>query len=66
MVEYDEPSKLMDTNSSFSKLVAEYWSSCRKNSLPNIIRQQQRTMTQCKIKIVNKLKKNGSHMSIFQ
>ncbi|KEH18316.1 ABC transporter C family member 8 isoform X2 [Medicago truncatula] len=41
LVEYDEPSKLMDTNSSFSKLVAEYWSSCRKNSLPNISRQQQ-------------------------
>ncbi|RDX69508.1 ABC transporter C family member 8, partial [Mucuna pruriens] len=32
LVEYDEPSRLMDTNSSFSKLVAEYWSSCRKNS----------------------------------
>ncbi|PSS18052.1 ABC transporter C family member 8 like [Actinidia chinensis var. chinensis] len=32
LVEYDEPSKLMDTNSSFSKLVAEYWSSCRRNS----------------------------------
>lgn len=32
LVEYDEPSKLMGTNSSFSKLVAEYWSSCRKNS----------------------------------
>ncbi|KAK7255605.1 hypothetical protein RIF29_29018 [Crotalaria pallida] len=32
VVEYDEPSKLMGTNSSFSKLVAEYWSSCRKNS----------------------------------
>lgn len=30
MVEYDEPSKLMQTNSSFSKLVAEYWSSCRR------------------------------------
>ncbi|KEH18322.1 ABC transporter-like family-protein [Medicago truncatula] len=29
VMEYDEPSKLMDTNSSFSKLVAEYWSSCR-------------------------------------
>ncbi|XP_058750304.1 ABC transporter C family member 8-like [Vicia villosa] len=41
MVEYDEPSKLMDTNSSFSKLVAEYWSSCKKNSFPNISRQQQ-------------------------
>ncbi|BAT98413.1 hypothetical protein VIGAN_09206600 [Vigna angularis var. angularis] len=32
MVEYDEPSKLMDTDSSFSKLVAEYWASCSKNS----------------------------------
>ncbi|XP_058743549.1 ABC transporter C family member 8-like [Vicia villosa] len=42
VVEYDEPSKLMDTNSSFSKLVAEYWSSCsRKSSFPNIRRQQQ-------------------------
>ncbi|KAI5396775.1 ATP-binding cassette sub- C member 8, variant 4, partial [Lathyrus oleraceus] len=41
LMEYDEPSKLMDTNSSFSKLVAEYWSSRRKNSFPNISRQQQ-------------------------
>ncbi|CAL5195605.1 unnamed protein product [Lathyrus oleraceus] len=41
VVEYDEPSNLMDTDSSFSKLVAEYWSSCRKNSFPNISRQQQ-------------------------
>ncbi|XP_058750270.1 ABC transporter C family member 8-like [Vicia villosa] len=41
VVEYDEPSKLMETNSSFSKLVAEYWSSCKKNSFPNISRQQQ-------------------------
>ncbi|XP_027906996.1 ABC transporter C family member 8-like [Vigna unguiculata] len=32
MVEYDEPLKLMDTDSSFSKLVAEYWASCSKNS----------------------------------
>lgn len=32
LVEYDEPSKLLETNSSFSKLVAEYWSSCRRNS----------------------------------
>ncbi|XP_058723952.1 ABC transporter C family member 8-like [Vicia villosa] len=40
LMEYDEPSKLMETNSSFSKLVAEYWSSCRKNSFPNISRQQ--------------------------
>ncbi|KAG5520872.1 hypothetical protein RHGRI_033440 [Rhododendron griersonianum] len=31
LVEYDEPSKLMETDSLFSKLVAEYWSSCRKN-----------------------------------
>ncbi|KAF7124904.1 hypothetical protein RHSIM_Rhsim12G0042900 [Rhododendron simsii] len=31
LVEYDEPSKLMETDSSFSKLVAEYWSSHRKN-----------------------------------
>ncbi|KAI9109391.1 hypothetical protein K1719_019445 [Acacia pycnantha] len=30
LVEYDEPSKLMETNSSFSKLVSEYWSSCNK------------------------------------
>ncbi|KAK2406341.1 ABC transporter C family member [Trifolium repens] len=41
LVEYDEPSKLMDTNSSFSKLVAEYWSSCRKNCSTNISSQQQ-------------------------
>ncbi|KAL3514320.1 hypothetical protein ACH5RR_027037 [Cinchona calisaya] len=33
LVEYDEPSKLMGINSFFSKLVAEYWSSTRKNSL---------------------------------
>ncbi|CAL5373911.1 unnamed protein product [Camellia sinensis] len=32
LVEYDEPSKLMEINSSFSKLVAEYWSSCSGNS----------------------------------
>ncbi|XP_057772130.1 ABC transporter C family member 8-like [Salvia miltiorrhiza] len=30
LVEYDEPSKLMEINSSFSNLVAEYWSSCKK------------------------------------
>ncbi|KAL9244577.1 hypothetical protein vseg_018344 [Gypsophila vaccaria] len=35
LVEYDEPSMLMDTNSSFSKLVAEYWASCRGNSSEN-------------------------------
>ncbi|KAG8369373.1 hypothetical protein BUALT_Bualt14G0004500 [Buddleja alternifolia] len=31
LVEYDEPSKLMETDSYFSKLVAEYWSSCARN-----------------------------------
>lgn len=35
LIEYDEPSKLMGTNSAFSKLVAEYWSSCRRNSSYN-------------------------------
>ncbi|KAI4352917.1 hypothetical protein L6164_007124 [Bauhinia variegata] len=35
LVEYDETSKLMETNSSFSKLVSEYWSSCKKNSSQN-------------------------------
>ncbi|RDX73990.1 ABC transporter C family member 8, partial [Mucuna pruriens] len=40
LVEYDEPLKLMDSNSSFSKLVAEYWSSLRKNSSSNISSQQ--------------------------
>ncbi|KAL6006013.1 ATP-binding cassette sub- C member 8 [Asimina triloba] len=33
LVEYDKPSKLMESNSSFSKLVAEYWSSCGRNSM---------------------------------
>ncbi|KAM0065999.1 putative ABC-type xenobiotic transporter [Helianthus debilis subsp. tardiflorus] len=32
MMEYDEPSKLMETDTFFSKLVAEYWSSCTRNS----------------------------------
>lgn len=32
LIEYDEPAKLMQTNSAFTKLVAEYWSSCRSNS----------------------------------
>ncbi|XP_010262193.1 PREDICTED: ABC transporter C family member 8-like [Nelumbo nucifera] len=37
LVEYDEPSKLMQTKSSFfSKLVAEYWSSCRRNSMQSL------------------------------
>ncbi|PRQ51285.1 putative xenobiotic-transporting ATPase [Rosa chinensis] len=31
LVEYEEPSKLLDTNSYFSKLVAEYWSSSKTN-----------------------------------
>ncbi|KAK4395155.1 ABC transporter C family member 8 [Sesamum angolense] len=31
LVEYDEPSKLMETTSFFSKLVTEYWSSCRRD-----------------------------------
>ncbi|OMO66296.1 hypothetical protein COLO4_30640 [Corchorus olitorius] len=35
LLEYDEPSNLMETNSSFSKLVAEYWASCRRNSHQN-------------------------------
>ncbi|CAK7356835.1 unnamed protein product [Dovyalis caffra] len=35
LLEYDEPTKLMETNSSFSKLVAEYWSSCRQHSHQN-------------------------------
>ncbi|CAH1445408.1 unnamed protein product [Lactuca virosa] len=30
MMEYDAPSKLMESDSYFSKLVAEYWSSCRR------------------------------------
>ncbi|KAF5931954.1 hypothetical protein HYC85_028125 [Camellia sinensis] len=33
LVEYDDPSKLRETNSSFSKLEAEYWSSYRRNSV---------------------------------
>ncbi|XP_022721513.1 ABC transporter C family member 8-like isoform X3 [Durio zibethinus] len=35
LVEYDEPSNLMERNSSFSKLVAEYWSSCRRSRYQN-------------------------------
>ncbi|KAF5793382.1 putative ABC-type xenobiotic transporter [Helianthus annuus] len=34
MMEYDEPSKLMESDSYFSKLVNEYWSSCRSSSAP--------------------------------
>ncbi|XP_076958110.1 ABC transporter C family member 8-like [Bidens hawaiensis] len=36
MMEYDEPSKLMQTDSYFSKLVTEYWSSCRSSSAPRL------------------------------
>jgi hypothetical protein len=32
MVEYDVPSKLMQTDSIVSKLVAEYWSSSKRDS----------------------------------
>ncbi|XP_019057111.1 PREDICTED: ABC transporter C family member 8-like isoform X2 [Tarenaya hassleriana] len=32
LIEYDKPSKLMEIDSSFSKLVAEYWASCRGSS----------------------------------
>uniref|UniRef100_A0A7N0TJ04 ABC-type xenobiotic transporter n=1 Tax=Kalanchoe fedtschenkoi TaxID=63787 RepID=A0A7N0TJ04_KALFE len=32
LMEYDEPSNLMNRNSYFAKLVAEYWASCRRNS----------------------------------
>ncbi|ERN09041.1 hypothetical protein AMTR_s02462p00000820, partial [Amborella trichopoda] len=28
LLEYDKPSRLMETNSSFAKLVAEYWANC--------------------------------------
>ncbi|PWA62072.1 NHPM bacteriocin system ABC transporter, peptidase/ATP-binding protein [Artemisia annua] len=34
MMEYDEPSKLMESDSYFSKLVTEYWSSCKSSSAP--------------------------------
>ncbi|KAI9161566.1 hypothetical protein LWI28_018709 [Acer negundo] len=36
LLEYDEPSKLMEIKSSFSKLVAEYWSSYKGNSYQNL------------------------------
>ncbi|KAF8011616.1 hypothetical protein BT93_J2026 [Corymbia citriodora subsp. variegata] len=36
LVEYEEPSKLMETDSYFSNLVAEYWSSCRRSSSHNL------------------------------
>ncbi|KAK7826246.1 abc transporter c family member 8 [Quercus suber] len=40
LVEYDKPSKLLETNSSFAKLVAEYWSSCRRNSYQDFNKYQ--------------------------
>ncbi|KAI3868941.1 hypothetical protein MKX03_003312 [Papaver bracteatum] len=40
LIEYDEPSKLMESNSYFSKLVGEYWSSCRSSSLQSLQRCQ--------------------------
>ncbi|CAA7030052.1 unnamed protein product [Microthlaspi erraticum] len=36
LVEYNEPWKLMETDSYFSKLVAEYWASCRGTSSENL------------------------------
>uniref|UniRef100_A0A1J3EY77 ABC-type xenobiotic transporter n=6 Tax=Noccaea caerulescens TaxID=107243 RepID=A0A1J3EY77_NOCCA len=36
LVEYNEPWKLMETDSYFSKLVAEYWASCRGKSSENL------------------------------
>ncbi|KAL6006015.1 ATP-binding cassette sub- C member 8 [Asimina triloba] len=32
LIEYDKPSKLMETDSSFARLVAEYWANCRRSS----------------------------------
>ncbi|XP_031488067.1 ABC transporter C family member 8 [Nymphaea colorata] len=41
LLEYDKPEKLMETNSSFAKLVAEYWSNCsRENSSNNLSEPQ--------------------------
>ncbi|XP_075667040.1 ABC transporter C family member 8-like isoform X2 [Castanea sativa] len=40
LIEYDEPSKLLETNSSFAKLVAEYWSSSRRNSYQHFNKYQ--------------------------
>ncbi|MQL75000.1 hypothetical protein Taro_007349 [Colocasia esculenta] len=36
IVEYDNPSNLLETNSAFSKLLAEYWSNCRRSSSQNL------------------------------
>ncbi|KAK9030862.1 hypothetical protein V6N11_032268 [Hibiscus sabdariffa] len=40
LLEYDEPSNLMAGDSSFSKQVAEYWSSCRRSSYDNVSSHQ--------------------------
>ena len=40
LIEYNKPSKLLETNSSFTKLVAEYWSSCRRNSYQDFNKYQ--------------------------
>ncbi|KAK7821994.1 abc transporter c family member 8 [Quercus suber] len=40
LIEYVEPSKLLETNSSFAKLVAEYWSSSRRNSYQDFNKYQ--------------------------
>lgn len=45
IVEFDVPSKLMETNSSFSKLVAEYWSICNRNSLQSSRSLQRNSQT---------------------
>ncbi|XP_023513457.1 ABC transporter C family member 8 isoform X2 [Cucurbita pepo subsp. pepo] len=39
LVENEEPSKLMETNSYFSRLVAEYWASSRRDSSHNLPNQ---------------------------
>ncbi|CAN8270346.1 unnamed protein product [Cochlearia groenlandica] len=36
LVEYNEPLKLMESDSYFSKLVAEYWASCRGSTYQNL------------------------------
>ncbi|RRT62381.1 hypothetical protein B296_00022457 [Ensete ventricosum] len=37
LVEYDEPSRLIENRSSaFAKLVAEYWSNCRRDSAHSV------------------------------
>ncbi|MED6217530.1 ATP-binding cassette sub- C member 8 [Stylosanthes scabra] len=36
LIEYDEPSRLMERDSSFYKLVSEYWSNCNRNVLHKV------------------------------